>query len=198
MIATLTPTQKGKEKKKKRKKTPKLLFTYFVFFLLYVKQRSKCCCFSLSLPKRKRKEKEEKKREKQRQKLHSPPHHHSTAVAPPLNPSNFVHFVQKKNEFTSQLTGKQNKQNPKIKKKVCSTRDSNVVTHHSTNLAHRCLTSEFGWARVLSPGYDRRQINMLVGSTSYGSKSRGNRPNRKKPPRRKKTRNKINTKIPRN
>ena len=31
-----------------------------------------------------------------------------------------------------------------------------MVTHHSTNLAHRCLTSEFRWDRVLSPGYDRR------------------------------------------
>ena len=31
------------------------------------------------------------------------------------------------------------------KKKVFSTGDSNVVTHHSTNPAHRCLTSEFRW-----------------------------------------------------
>ena len=42
-------------------------------------------------------------------------------------------------------------------KKVCSTGDSNVVTHHSTNPAHTCLISEFGWDRVFSHGYDRRQ-----------------------------------------
>ena len=49
------------------------------------------------------------------------------------------------------------KRQKKMQKKVFSTRDSNVVTHHSTNRAHRCLTSEFWWDRVLSPGYDRRQ-----------------------------------------
>ena len=52
---------------------------------------------------------------------------------------------------------KKKKKKEKKKKKVFSTGDSNVVTHHSTNPAHRCLTSEFRWDRVLSPGYDRRQ-----------------------------------------
>ena len=81
------------------------------------------------------------------------------------------------------------KKKSKKKRKVFSTRDSNVVTHHSTNLAHRCLTSEFRWDRVLSPGYDRRQMNTLVGSTSYGSKSRG-QPHHKKKPKNKPKRNK--------
>ena len=45
----------------------------------------------------------------------------------------------------------------KRKRKVFSTGDSNVVTHHSTNPAHMCLTSEFGWDRVFSHGYDRRR-----------------------------------------
>ena len=39
------------------------------------------------------------------------------------------------------------KEKEKEKKKVFSTGDSNVVTHHSTNPAHRCLTSEFRWDR---------------------------------------------------
>ena len=77
---------------------------------------------------------------------------------------------KKKQNFEIQTPGFAKKKN---QKKVCSTRDSNVVTHHSTNLAHRCLTSEFRWDRVLSPGYDRRHLNTLVGSTFYGSKSRG-------------------------
>ena len=47
--------------------------------------------------------------------------------------------------------------NQKRKRKVFSTGDSNVVTHHSTNPAHMCLTSEFGWDRVFSHGYDRRR-----------------------------------------
>ena len=52
---------------------------------------------------------------------------------------------------------KRKEKKKKKEKKVFSTGDSNVVTHHSTNPAHRCLTSEFRWDRVLSPGYDRRQ-----------------------------------------
>ena len=54
--------------------------------------------------------------------------------------------VEKRNEC------KKKKKN----EKVFSTGDSNVVTHHSTNPAHLCLTSEFGWDRVFSHGYDRR------------------------------------------
>ena len=40
-------------------------------------------------------------------------------------------------------------------KKPYSTRDSLVVPYQSTDLAQRCLTSQFGWDAVLSPWYDR-------------------------------------------
>ena len=84
---------------------------------------------------------------------------------PPKNRALFLNFFEKsrlnpscKREFNKKRKkwfGK--KKMEKEKKKVFSTGDSNVVTHHSTNPAHRCLTSEFRWDRVLSPGYDRRQ-----------------------------------------
>ena len=88
---------------------------------------------------------------------------------PPKNRALFLNFFEKsrlnpswKREFNKKRKKwfgkkKMEKEKEKEKKKVFSTGDSNVVTHHSTNPAHRCLTSEFRWDRVLSPGYDRRQ-----------------------------------------
>ena len=64
---------------------------------------------------------------------------------------------KKRKEKKRKEKKRKKKKKEKKKKKVFSTGDSNVVTHHSTNPAHRCLTSEFRWDRVLSPGYDRRQ-----------------------------------------
>ena len=46
-----------------------------------------------------------------------------------------------------------------------STRDSLVVPYQSTDLAQRCLTSQFGWDAVLSPWYDRMTMPMEESST---------------------------------
>ena len=51
--------------------------------------------------------------------------------------------------------GEQNSPGEKKIKKPYSTRDSLVVPYQSTDLAQRCLTSQFGWDAVLSPWYDR-------------------------------------------
>ena len=42
-------------------------------------------------------------------------------------------------------------------KNVCSTSNSRAVSHPSTTLARRCLTSVFRWELVLSTWYGRRR-----------------------------------------
>ena len=62
--------------------------------------------------------------------------------------------VKKKNKIP-ESPGEQNSPGEKKLKKPYSTRDSLVVPYQSTDLAQRCLTSQFGWDAVLSPWYDR-------------------------------------------
>ena len=56
--------------------------------------------------------------------------------------------------------GEQNSPGEKKIKKPYSTRDSLVVPYQSTDLAQRCLTSQFGWDAVLSPWYDRMTMSL--------------------------------------